>query len=212
VAKVPNGKSPTNSPSTRLTLLARLRSASDVEAWRLFVDLYLPLVFGYCRSRGLQDADARDVAQQVLAIVHKAIETFAYDPERGKFRHWLGTVTIHEIDRNRRKGKRAGQGTGDGQLANLAESACGEVDSAWLEDFNQHILGVALTRIRPAFDDDTWQAFDLSWLQDVKPAVAAATLGKSPGWVYKARYRVLQRLKSEIEFLTHDVAAFHKPG
>jgi RNA polymerase sigma-70 factor (ECF subfamily) len=193
-------------------LLARLKSSGDVEAWRTFVDLYLPLVFSYCRSRGLQDADARDVAQQVLASVHKAIETFAYDPERGKFRNWLGAITGHEIERNQRRGKRAGQGTGNAEGSSFAEMASGEVDSAWLENFNQHILSVALARVRSAFDDETWQAFDLSWLQDVKPQVAASTLGKSPGWVYKARYRVLQRLKSEIEYLTHDVAAFHKPG
>ena len=88
--------------------------ATDAEAWRTFVDLYLPLVFRYCRKRGLQDADARDVTQQVLANIHRAIEGFQYDPNKGKFRNWLGTITLREIMRYQLKSRRPGKGGGDG--------------------------------------------------------------------------------------------------
>ena len=53
-------------PSTHATLLARLRTDTDAEAWTTFVDLYTPLVYRFCRGRNLQDADARDITQQVL--------------------------------------------------------------------------------------------------------------------------------------------------
>jgi RNA polymerase sigma-70 factor (ECF subfamily) len=200
------------SPSTRLTLLARLRESSNDEAWRSFVDLYLPLLFRYCRARGLQEADACDVSQQVLAIVHKAIETFEYDPQRGKFRHWLGAITGHEIQRYQRKGRQPGRGAGDDVGGDIAQRASGPVDAAWLENFNEHVFTTALARVRPSFDDATWQAFDLSWIQDEKPQVVAAQLGKTAAWVYKARYRVLNRLRAEVEYLTDDAAVFHKPG
>jgi len=48
-------------PPTRASLLLRLRDAQDGEAWREFVDLYAPLVYGYARKQGLQDADAADL-------------------------------------------------------------------------------------------------------------------------------------------------------
>ncbi|MCI0360885.1 MAG: RNA polymerase sigma factor [Planctomycetaceae bacterium] len=199
-------------PATRITLLARLRKASDAEAWRTFVDLYLPLVFQYCRKRGLQDADSRDVSQQVLANVHRAIETFVYDPEKGKFRNWLGTIAAREITRHEHRDRRPGKGGGDGLGDWVAGQESGEVDAAWQEQFNAHIFGVALARVKAEFDEATWNAFDATWLRDVKPRQAAQALGKPAAWVYKARFRVLARLKSEIEYLTSDAAIFHRPS
>jgi RNA polymerase sigma-70 factor (ECF subfamily) len=198
-------------PSTRITLLVRLRSAGDAEAWRTFVDLYLPLVYRYCRRRGLQDADSRDVSQQVLASVHRAIDKFEYDPQRGRFRNWLGTIALHEIGRHARRDRRPGKGGGEGAGDWIAEQASGPDDAAWMEEFNAHIFAAALDRVKPEFDDLTWQAFDATWLKDAKPRDAAVQLGKPAAWVYKARYKVLARLRSEIEFLTNDAAVFHKP-
>jgi RNA polymerase sigma-70 factor (ECF subfamily) len=199
-------------PSTRITLLTRLRSAADAEAWRAFVDLYLPLVYRYCRKRGLQDADARDVTQQVLASVHRAIDKFEYDPTRGRFRGWLGTITQHEIGRHMARDRRPGKGGGEG-VGNLrAEQESGEVDSAWLEEFNAHIFAAAIERVRPEFDDLTWQAFEITWLGNVPPREAAEQIGKPPAWVYKARFKVVQRLREELEFLTSDAPILHKPS
>src|SRR6185436_10497349 len=106
---MPGKRGPTKPPSTRATLLIRLRQETDTEAWTVFVDLYTPLVYRFGRSRGLQDADARDVTQQVLAIVHQAMGKFEYDPTRGRFRNWLGAVAAHEISRYQRKDRRPGK-------------------------------------------------------------------------------------------------------
>src|SRR5262245_42742476 len=200
------------SPSTQVTLLFRLRQDGDAEAWRTFVDLYTPLVYRFCRHRNLQDADARDVTQQVLAIVHRTIGKFKYDRERGRFRNWLGAVTAHEISRHQRKDRRPGKGAGEGRGDDLAALASAAVDPNWAEEFNSYIFQLALTRIRPEFEPEVWQAFDLTWLRDVKPREAAAKIGKPSAWVYKARYKVIERLRAELEFLTSDAALFHKPA
>jgi RNA polymerase sigma-70 factor (ECF subfamily) len=178
----------------------------------MFVDLYLPLVYRYCRKRGLQDADARDVTQQVLASVHRAIDKFEYDPQRGRFRSWLGTIAQHEIGRYMARDRRPGKGGGDGLGNQLAEQSAGQVESAWLEEFNAHIFAAAIDRVKPEFDELTWRAFDLTWLGNGKPRDVAAQLNKATAWIYKARFKVLHRLRSEIEFLTSDAAVFHKPS
>ena len=67
------------SPQTRVTLIARLKDAHDHEAWREFTAIYEPLVFGVARERGLQEADARDVCQQVLQAVAKDVERWQPD-------------------------------------------------------------------------------------------------------------------------------------
>src|SRR5207249_11718846 len=56
-------------PLTRVTLLARIRDGRDADAWREFVQLYGPVVYRFARNRGLQDADAADLMQDVLRSV-----------------------------------------------------------------------------------------------------------------------------------------------
>jgi RNA polymerase sigma-70 factor, ECF subfamily len=199
-------------PSTHVTLLARLRLNGDAEAWTTFVDLYTPLVYRFCRSRNLQDADSRDVTQQVLAIVHRSIGKFEYNRERGRFRNWLGAVTAHEISRHQRKDRRPGKGVGEGWGDDMAALSSAAVDPNWAEEFNSYIFQLALSRIQPQFEPEVWQAFDLTWLGDVKPREAAAKIGKPPAWIYKARYKVIERLREELAFLTSDAAMFHKPS
>src|SRR5262245_39982389 len=202
----------TKRPPTAERLLARLRHEGDAEAWKTFVDLYTPLVYRFCRHRSLQDADARDITQQVLAIVHRAIARFEYNRERGRFRNWLGAVTAHEILRYQRKERRSGKGMGQGYGDDLAALASATVDPTWVEEFNSYIFQLALDRIRAEFENDIWQAFELTWLKDEKPKDAAEKVGKPSAWVYKARYKVMERLRKELEYLTSDAAIFHKPS
>src|SRR5579871_3983768 len=89
-------------PPTRSTLLLRLRDPRDGAAWGEFVDLYGPLVYGYLRKQGLQDADAADLCQDVLAAVAGAIGRLEYDPARGAFRNWLFTVVRRKLSNWRR--------------------------------------------------------------------------------------------------------------
>src|ERR1700684_4313721 len=84
-------------PPTRASLLVRLRDPRDEAAWTLFVDLYTPLVYGYARKQGLQDADAADLSQDVLIAVAGAVGRLEYDPRRGCFRNWLFTVVRRKI-------------------------------------------------------------------------------------------------------------------
>ena len=52
-----------DSPLTRASLLIRIRDGANHGAWREFVALYGPVVYGFARKRGLQDADAAEWVQ-----------------------------------------------------------------------------------------------------------------------------------------------------
>ena len=82
---------------TRSSLLLRIRNAQDESAWGEFVEIYSPLVYGFARKQGLQDADAIDVTQDVLRIVSRTIGRLDYDPLRGSFRGWLFTIVRNEL-------------------------------------------------------------------------------------------------------------------
>src|SRR4051812_19410265 len=100
-------------PPTRASLLLRLRDPQDEAAWREFIELYAPLIYGYARKQGLQDADAADVSQDVLRDVATAVGRLEYDPRRGAFRNWLFTVVRRKLANWWQAQSRRVQGSGD---------------------------------------------------------------------------------------------------
>jgi RNA polymerase sigma-70 factor (ECF subfamily) len=201
------------SRQTPPSLLVRIRDAQDVESWRTFVDLYGPLLYRYCRRRGLQDADAADVTQEVLVQVARAMHDFTYQPERGRFRDWLGLLTHRKLLNWRAKQGREVAGTGGNDSGDaLARVVAPEADNDWTAEFNQHVLRAALERIRPRFEPATWQAFELVWLENRPAPEAATTLGVPVAAVYVAKSRVLKQLREEILLLAEDVPPYVVPG
>ena len=85
--------------ATKPSLLLRIRDATDSASWNEFAEIYGPIIRSYCRRRGLQPTDADDVVQEILTRVARSIGTFEYEPGRGRFRDWLGTVTRNRITR-----------------------------------------------------------------------------------------------------------------
>jgi RNA polymerase sigma-70 factor (ECF subfamily) len=198
---------------TRPSLLLRVRDPRDDEAWRSFVALYGPLVYGHCRRRGLGRQDAEDVTQRVFAQVARSIRTFSYSREVGRFRDWLGTAVRHEVGRFFRKASRqavaVGAPPGEDPLADVQSRAD---DTAWSEAFTAHVLRIALERCRPHFEGDTWRAFERVWI-DRRPALEAAEeMGRPIDWVYVAKSRVLKRLWEEVQQLAEDMALPGQPG
>jgi RNA polymerase sigma-70 factor, ECF subfamily len=189
------------SPTTRVSLLVRLRDPADDEAWRTFVDVYAPLVYSYCRRKGLQEADASDVTQEVLTQVARSIPDFTYDRSRGRFRDWLGTVARRRLLRFFNEQNQAPRATGDA----VAEVAGPDLDTDWSEEFQARVLQVALERTRPRFEPTTWRAFELVWLENRAPADAAAEAGVPIEAVYVAKSRALKALREVVLELAEDL-------
>lgn len=194
---------------TRPSLLLRIRDPRDDEAWATFVDVYGRLVYRHCRGRGLSHEDSENVSQEVFAQVSQSIRGFDYQPDLGRFRDWLGTVTRNEINRLFKKEGRVVHGRGGVEdECGLQNAVSREEDTAWTEEFNAHLFATALARSRPHFEEQTWRAFELVWLEK-RPAVEVAQQLKVPiDRVYVAKSRVLERLQQEVQELAEDSALF----
>ncbi len=193
-------------PLTRASLLVRIRDGRDQEAWQQFVQLYAPVVYGFGRRRGLQDADAADVMQDVLRSVAAAAARLEYDPARGSFRGWLYTVARNKIfnflDANRHK---VGRGTGDSGARQRLEAVAGpewELAQAWDEEYERNLAALAMKRVQGEVQPATWQAFWQTAVEGKSARDAGVALGLSAGAVYVARSRVLARLKEEVQRLS----------
>lgn len=190
---------------TRASLLLRLRTNDDEEAWREFVRLYTPLVFRYCTRQGLQEADAADVAQEVMRIAARALPEFQYDPQRGKFRGWLLQTTRFRLHKFFAQQKRSPQPASDTVIGRFTEHEPGaDEQGRWEEDYRQRLFDWAAEKARPEFQATTWDAFWLTAVQCVSVKETAARLGISVGAVYIARSRVLVRLRELIETVTDE--------
>jgi len=184
--------------TTPPSLLDRIRDHNDANAWETFCDVYTPLLYDYCRKRGLQATDAADVVQEVLLRVAKGILKFEYDPIRGRFRDWLYRIVYHEICRQ--SGKRhAAQ-----KIRETQEEIAVVEDSQWNEHFHHHILQMALERIRPRFERATWDAFTLVWLNNEPANDVASKLERSLDFVYLSKSRVIKRLRLEVAQLADE--------
>jgi len=184
--------------TTSITLLERLRTASDQSAWPRFVELYTPLLFHWAKKCGLHDEDAADLVQDVLlALLHK-LPDFTYDPNKS-FRAWLRVVTQNLWrDRLRAAGTRPLQGNDHG-LGDLwtADHATVFED----EEYRSFLVSRALKLMQADFQPTSWRAMWEHAVVGRSAAAVAEEFGLTVAAVYCAKFRILHRLRQELEGL-----------
>jgi len=189
------------SPLTRASLLVQIRDGSNRAAWQEFVNLYGPVIYGFARKRGLQDADAADLMQDVLRSISAAIGRLDYDRNQGTFRGWLFTITRNKILNLFAARRIRPQGSGDTTTNRLlAEQAdANDGSDSWELEYQRRLASMAMDRIKGEFQDSTWRAFWLTAVEGGAAADVSRQIGLSPGAIYVAKSRVLARLKEEVE-------------
>ena len=187
-------------PETRLSLIWRLQSGTDADAWTEFSSIYRPVIVRLALSKGLQAADAEDLAQKVLLAVGKHIGRWKPDPKRGRFRTWLQKIvrnaTINALGRIPHDAAPGGTAAMK-SLADLAQSDVEAFDIEW----KRETLNWAADQVRSEFESATWDAFWLTAVEGISPAAAANQTGKSIGAVYIARTRIMKRIREKVSEL-----------
>jgi RNA polymerase sigma factor (sigma-70 family) len=188
-------------PATRASLLLRLRNPRDGAAWKEFVELYAPLVYGYARKQGLQDADAADVSQEVLGAVVSSIGRLEYDPARGAFRNWLFTVVRRRLADWREAQQKRIQGSGDSATHHLLHECVSphDVEADWEAVWKRQVFLWACEQVRKDVAAATWEAFWKTAVEGQPGKQVAADLSLTVAAVYHARSRVLSRLKELVQ-------------
>ena len=193
----------TDFPETRDSLLLQVRSPANREAWEQFVMIYRPVIYRLARRRGLQDADAQDLAQQVLAAVASAIGSYEKHSESMRFRHWLRRVARNAIVNAlaRQPHDRAAGGTTAGEL--LREQAGGDdaADAQIELEYRRELYLRAARLVRGDVEPETWRAFELTVIENMNIDQAAAQLERPVGTIYAARSRIMRRLREAVREL-----------
>lgn len=187
-------------PETRISLLLRVRNPADQAAWHEFVEIYRPVILRLARQKGMQEADADDVAQRVLTAVSKAVEQREHDPKRAKFRTWLKRVAHNEIINALTRSK-PDRGSGDSAMLTLLNQhqTPGGPDSELLRlEHRREVFRWAVRQVRPEFRQASWDAFWLTAVEGRAIETVAKQLKKNRGAIYTARSRVMRRIQEKI--------------
>jgi RNA polymerase sigma-70 factor (ECF subfamily) len=181
--------------TTSLTLLERLRTPGDQEAWSQFARLYTPILYYWCRRAGLQEQDAADLVQDVFVTLVQKLPEFQYDRQKS-FRNWLRVVALNKWRERQRRPVLQHAGS-----AEHVEDLAGREDNWTLEEteYRQQLVHCALPIIEPEFSPQAWQAFRQHVIEGGEASEVATRLGIRVGTVYAAKCRVLNRLRQELQ-------------
>jgi RNA polymerase sigma-70 factor (ECF subfamily) len=196
-ANEPGSGAASHPPSTtHLSLLVGLRGA-DRDSWQRLAELYGPLVYGWCRKRGLPAVDAEDLLQEVFLVVAARVADFRREKPGDTFRGWLWGITRHKVGDWLRRHKREAQAAGGSDAAQrLAELPEPDVpEEAPDGGRSAGLCRRALDLIRSEFTEQTLQAFWETAAEGRDPAAVAEELGMTRNAVYIAKARVLRRLR-----------------
>ena len=173
--------------STRSSFLRRVRSGNEA-AWFEFHDRYVRMVRHIGAQRGLSAPECDELMVDVMLIFWKKMESFFYDPRRGRFRSYLAAIAdlaARKVLRNNRK---------KSELP-LSFDYPADVDVSEMEEWRNHLLKTALAELRESVDTVTYEAFYMLAVQGRPVEEVSAVTRKSANTLYGIRFRCIRKLK-----------------
>ena len=191
--------------TTRTTLLRQIQCCDEL-SWDEFYRIYKPLVFAVGKQLSLPPCDCEDLLQKVMLVLFNGEALLRYDPEKGKFRTYFGSIIRNKAIEMLRDSARHGQ-----QAASQApdpavpEPQYGDAHDPFRRVFDQeydrYLLTLALEELRSRVEPETYDIFQMVVLQERSPKEVARYLDvkRASVDVYCSRCRrKLREIISEI--------------
>lgn len=195
--------------STQSLILGLAAGRDRDEAWATFVELYGPLMRGWCRNLGLASADAEEVADRVLGRLVEKIG--AFQAEKGGLQPWLRAIVENAVRDHRRRERRHPGDCGHGGNAGPDTLRVGPEPLGGNRTVEQLLDGLSLyldddyvrafrevrARHHAPAPSKSWQAYERLCIREQSVAEVAAALSMTPAAVSSAAYRVKSELNAE---------------
>ena len=177
--------------STRISLIQRVKDGQE-KAWFEFYDRYAGMIRSVGRRHYLSEAECDDLMADVMVVFWRKLNSFLYDPHKGKLRHYLSRIAFFSTLKRRRHEVNADDlNIQDGEYP-------AEVDDAVMEEWRNFILNEALEELKNDVDSEIYQIFDMSFVQNRSVEDICAITGRSANSVYVIRSRCLKKLRTII--------------
>lgn len=185
-------------PSTRESLIDRVKTVGDDGSWDEFIAIYAPVIDGYLKRRGLQAADCDDLTADIIAGLLRKIAK--HDKNKGRFRDWLRKVTDNRLKDWLRRRKRGEIGAG-GDDPQIDEPTA---EYYWTEAFYSGILRRALQILKQELNETDWRVFHETFTNERPCKAVAVEMGYSLSSIHKKRAAAVGRLKEIMFYLSED--------
>jgi len=189
-----------NMPDTRDSLIVQVQNPANREAWEQFTAIYRPVIYRLARTRGMQDADADDLAQQVLLAVGRAIPDWQSNKQQSRFRHWLHRITknaiLNALTRTPKDPAVGGSG-----FMNLIHGVS-KPDNIELQlelEYRRQVYRQAAEIVRNAVQEQTWRVFMMTIIEGQSTESVARQMSTTIGNVHAIRSRVMRRLQIAVK-------------
>ena len=183
---------------TSLSLLDRLRQSPEDADWSRLIEAYSPLLRAWLMRAEVQAADADDLVQEVLLVVHRELPKFEHNQRRGAFRNWLRQIVVHRL-RNfwRSRGRLIAAGNDsqlEEQLKQLEDDGS-QLSQRWDREHNLAVARKLLELIESRFTESTRLVFRRLVVDGADADTVAAETGLSLNAIFTAKSRVLRELR-----------------
>lgn len=188
---------------THTALLVGLQTSSNDEVWSEFYGRYQPLLMSVGRRLGLSEQDAQDAAQEALLAFAEGYRKGNYDRSKGRLRTWLFGIAINKIrDIQRRNGKQyvVVEPVDKTRVLNAMADEH-SISEIWEFEWERRLLQVCMENVCRHMELPTVQAFELFVLREWPAEKVASHLGVSRNAVFKAKRRVLSRMRETYKYL-----------
>ena len=199
---------------TRASLLNRLKDPGDEVSWNDFYATYRELIYSVARRAGLTERESDEVVQDTLISVAKKMPGFTYDPSKDSFKGWLLTVTRWRIrDQLERRARILSreeqprvrlsdeQDTRTATIDRVADPASDRLGVVWEQEWEKHLLQIALGRIKRQAHPQHYQIYHLHVILGQSVREVARALNVTTPQIYLAKHRVGNLIKKEIRAL-----------
>jgi RNA polymerase sigma factor (sigma-70 family) len=196
--------------SQRSTVILQgfLADPKNCEAFGKFARKYQSRIKRCCLARGLQDADADDLAAAILLrfCERDVFDGFVFQSKE-KFYGWLSKVVRHAVltfhrDRGRKPDAwSVGNANAQDSLQRATEEMVRDLKAVCEEDRAR--VERACARVEAGVEAKTWQAFHLSVYEGRAVKEVTEQLGMTNVAVWQAVSRVKRKLREELSDL-HD--------
>jgi len=192
--------------STRHTLLQKALYLSDDEAWSRLMTTYKPPDVHLLHQYNLQHHDIEDVSQRIFIKLTQKLQE--YDPNKGKFRHWLGRIIKNEaLDHLRaRSGVKGGINTPNSDMSQVLElmSTPSEQEKFIDQEWKRFIYKKAWENVKGDFSANAQRVFELN-VQGKKIREVMDLLQLEYNTVRNFKSRVKRAMRKEVERLTTEL-------
>lgn len=196
---------PYRNESTRSSILAGIQDPADSAAWARFFDTYAGYVFGIARHRGLPEADADEIVQQVMAGLVHGGALARYDRTRGAFHLWLARRVAWRVANYRRDA----DARRDAESRYAAEPPpdvfLPDADAACEEEWRSAVLEEALRRLRAETNPAHYAVFHASAIENLPSDAILRLHPVTPSNLYQIRRRLSARLRALLPAVRHDL-------